>query len=110
MNSRSAWSTKRVPGQSELHRKTLSQKRKERKEKNPNKQTIRNHGAGETAQQVRVLAVRAEERGSVPGIHMAIHSCWRLHFHGIQCPPMTSMDTRHKSGAQIYMEAKHSYT
>jgi hypothetical protein len=58
---------------------------------------------------VRALVTFAEYPGSVPITHMASYNCPQLQFQGIWCPLLICMGIRHIHGAQMYMQAKHSF-
>lgn len=65
-------------------------------------------GAGEVAQKLRALAAFSEDHGSVFCIYTVAHRLSLTPVPGIQCPPLTSEDTRYTHGAQAYIQAKHS--
>lgn len=66
--------------------------------------------AAEVVQQLRVLDVLVEDLGLVPSIHMAAHNHLQFQFHGIQCPLLSSLDTRPSCSIHIHMQAKHPNT
>jgi hypothetical protein len=51
-----------------------------------------------------------EDPGLGPSTHVAAHNCLYLQFYGIWCPFLVSPGTRHTSGTQTYMQAKHPHT
>jgi hypothetical protein len=80
MSSRLAWSTEQVPGQTELHRKTVS----------GNKQKeilILFCGAGEMTQRLRALTMLPEVLSSIPSNHTMPHN------HRIRYPPLVCLKT-----------------
>lgn len=56
------------------------------------------------------LDVLVEDLGLVPSVHVAAHNHLQFQFHGIQCPLLSSLDTRPSCSIRIYMQAKHPNT
>ena len=62
------------------------------------------------AQWFRILAALPEDLGSILSTYMAAHSLLSLQTDRIQCPLLDCLGTRHTSGAQTQLQARHPYT
>lgn len=58
-------------------------------------------GAGEMAQHLRAIVAHVRDLDSVPTTKDVAHNCLLLQLQEKQCPPLTSMDTKHKHGVHI---------